>query len=80
VIHYVFLALGPKQNGARRWILTDTVIPGQSDLFRFIRDFGQRAGLGRYKRLDLNPDSESHGHHLFEHGTVRLYPEYKEKG
>ncbi|UDL16746.1 hypothetical protein SEA_ATUIN_53 [Arthrobacter phage Atuin] len=76
MIIYYFMALAPKVNGARKLLLIDSVIPGQSDLFHFIRDFGNRAGLGRYKRLDINPDSSTHGHHLFEHGTVRLSHDY----
>jgi hypothetical protein len=79
MITYVFLALGPKVNLARKLLLIDSTIPGQSDLFHFIRDFGNRAGLGRYRRLDLDPNSNSHGHHLFEHGTVKLSLNYREK-
>lgn len=79
MIVYNFRALGHKVNGARRWLLADSIIPGQSDLFHFIRDFGNRAGLGRYRRLDLDPDSNSHGYHLFEHGIVKLSLEYKVK-
>ena len=73
MILYTFLALGPVLDGTRRKILlTDAVVPGKVDLFRFIRDFGLQANIGRYRRLDLNVDSPTHGFHLFEHGIVKL--------
>lgn len=50
--------------------------PGE-ELFHFIRDFGAQAKLGRYRRLDLNPDSPTAGHHLFEYGTVQITNHFK---
>lgn len=67
----MFLALSVK-DGKRDLLLTDLVEPGKVDLFSFIRDFGLRANIGRYRRLDLNIDSPTHGFHLFEHGIVKL--------
>lgn len=73
MILYMFLALSVK-DGKRELLLTDLVEPGTVDLFAFIRDFGLRADIGRYRRLDLNVDSPTHGFHLFEHGIVKLAP------
>lgn len=52
--------------------------PGE-ELFHFIRDFGAQAELGRYRRLDLDIDSPTVGHHLFEHGTVQITNHFKVK-
>jgi hypothetical protein len=71
VILYVFIALSVK-DGKRNLLLTDAVVPGTVDLFAHIRDFGLQANIGRYRRLDLNIDSPTHGFHLFEHGIVKL--------
>jgi hypothetical protein len=67
----MFLALSVK-DGKRSLLLTDLVEPGKVDLFAFIRDFGLRSNIGRYRRLDLDIDSPTHGFHLFEHGIVKL--------
>lgn len=75
MILYTFIALSVK-DGKRSLLLTDLVEPGKVDLFRFIRDFGLKANIGRYRRLDLDPDSPTHGHHLFEHGIVKLASTY----
>jgi hypothetical protein len=76
VILYLFTAL----NQDRDLVLTGSVVPGETDLFRFIRDFGtQHAKIGRYRRLDLNPDSQSLGFHLFENGTVKIDRIYRDK-
>lgn len=71
MVLYMFLALSVKE-GKRELLLTDLAEPGTVDLFAFIRDFGLRASIGRYRRLDLNIDSPTHGFHLFEHGIVKL--------
>jgi hypothetical protein len=71
MILYMFLALSVK-DGKRTLLLTDAVVPGTVDLFAHIRNFGLQANIGRYRRLDLDPDSPTSGFHLFEHGIVKL--------
>lgn len=72
MILYSFMALSVDSQGKRNLLLTDVVVPGTVDLFRFIRDFGLQANVGRYRRLDLDVDSPTHGFHLFEHGIFKL--------
>lgn len=68
-------------SGSLNLIVTTDVTPGDTDLFSFIRYFGtQHAKIGRYRRLDLNPDSPTHGHHLFENGTVTIDTIHKLRG
>lgn len=50
--------------------------PGE-ELFHFIRDFGAQAKLGRYRRLNLDAESPTFGHHLFEYGTVQITNHHK---
>lgn len=68
----MFVALGLDKQGKRDLRSTMLVVPGQTNLFQDIRELGEGAGLGRYRRLDLNPDSPTHGYHLFEHGIIKL--------
>lgn len=72
MIVYMFIALGLDKQGKRDLRSTLLVLPGKSNLFQDIRQLGEGAELGRYRRLDLDPESKTHGFHLFEHGIVRL--------
>jgi len=76
MILYFFLAFGPHADGRQKIVGADSVVPGEADLFAFIRDFGAKAGIGRYRRLDPDPDSPTHGQHLFERGTVSLQGQF----
>lgn len=46
--------------------------PAFIDLYTLIRQFGVEAGLGRYRRMDTDPDSPTIGLHLFQRGSVKL--------
>ncbi len=75
MVVYMFVALGlDKQTGKRDLRSALLVLPGKTNLFQDIRALGAGAELGRYRRLDLNPDSSTHGYHLFEHGIISLTP------
>lgn len=73
MIIYMFVAVTVDKQGKRSFPQTLIVEPGKTNLFQDIRALGEGAELGRYRRLDLNPDSQTHGYHLFEHGIVKLH-------
>lgn len=68
----MFSALSVETNGKRNLVQFNLVLPGKTNLFEDLREIGKSADIGRYRRLDLDPDSPTHGHHLFEHGIVKL--------
>jgi hypothetical protein len=68
----MFTAFTLDGQGKRQLAATLLVVPGQTNLFQDIRQFGDGAGLGRYRHLELDPEDPRHGHHLFEHGTIKL--------
>ncbi len=73
MIIYMFVAVTLDKQGNRGFPQTLIVEPGKTDLFADIRALGTGAELGRYRRLDLNIESTTHGYHLFEHGIVKLH-------
>lgn len=68
----MFTALSVESNGKRNLLQSNLVLPGKTNLFEDLREIGKSADIGRYRRLDLDPDSKTHGFHLFERGIVRL--------
>jgi hypothetical protein len=68
----MFTALTVDGEGNREISASLLVVPGQSNLFQDIRQLGDGAGLGRYRKLDLSIDSPTWGYHLFEHGIVKI--------
>lgn len=70
----MFTAVTVDKQGTRGFPATLLVEPGKTNLFQDIRQLGEGAELGRYRRLDLDPDSATHGYHLFEHGIIGLTP------
>jgi hypothetical protein len=66
--YHAFIALTPDKN----LINTDLATPGVEDLYQFIRSFAVESGIGKYRRFDEDPDSPTHGFHIFDTGIVKL--------